>query len=85
MPKEIRGKLFTPNVHMDALHKRSLFSGADRALIEFKLCACSRTSFRMLCVIVEVDSLMAIIIDRALIGSDRHDDAIAIVACSTIM
>ena len=33
MPKEIRGKLFTPNVHMDAIYIRSLFSGSDRALI----------------------------------------------------
>ena len=33
MLKEIRGKLFTPNVHMDAIYIRSLFSGPDRALI----------------------------------------------------
>ena len=33
MPKEIRGKLFTPNVHMDAIYIRSLFSASDRALI----------------------------------------------------
>ena len=26
MPKEIRGKLFTPNVHMDAIYIRSLFA-----------------------------------------------------------
>ena len=33
MPKEIRGKLFIPNVHMDAIYIQSLFSGSDRALI----------------------------------------------------
>ena len=33
MPKAIRGKLFTPNVHMDAIHIRSLFWGPVQALI----------------------------------------------------
>ena len=33
MSKEIRGKLLIPNVHMDAIYIRSLFSGSDRALI----------------------------------------------------
>ena len=33
MSKEIRGKLLIPNVHMDAIYIRSLFSGPDRALI----------------------------------------------------
>ena len=33
MPKKIRGKLLTPNVHMDAIYIRSLFSASDRALI----------------------------------------------------
>ena len=46
MSKEIRGKLLIPNVHMDAIYIRSLFSGPDRALI----------------------------------GRNRHDDALQVVA-----
>ena len=33
MLKEIRGKLFAPNVHKDAIYIQSLFSASDRALI----------------------------------------------------
>ena len=47
MPKAIRGKLFTPNVHMDAIHIRSLFSRSDRALIgsqPSRRCATGRLS-----------------------------------------
>ena len=47
MPKEIRGKLFTPNVHMDAIHIRSLFLGSDLALIgsqPSRRCATGRLS-----------------------------------------